>query len=150
MSKARSSGSTARSNPHHSLWRDLRDRLALGLAIMLLVMGGFVAFVTIQFLFRGEAPFDAHGTTYGTAILTYAAAGVLGGILLGLALPLTRWRWGSAVAGAVAFVPFYGSVMVAQQGPPWGWDRWDIGFAVGAGLLMGGILGYLTDRSFSG
>jgi hypothetical protein len=116
---------------------------------MLFIMGGFTAFITLQFLFRGQAPFEANGTTYGGAVLAYAAAGVLGGVALGLVLPLTRWRWGSALAGGVAFIPFYGSVMIAQQGPPWTWDRWDTGFVIGVGLLMGGILGYVTDRSFT-
>jgi hypothetical protein len=116
---------------------------------MLFIMAGFSLFVTVLFLFRGQAPFHANGTTYGATVLTYLAAGVVGGVSLGVALPLARWRWGSALAGGIAAIPVYGSVVVVQSGPPWTWDRWDLTFVIVAGLVVGGGVGYVTDRSLT-
>ncbi|CAN5336844.1 hypothetical protein BH20GEM2_BH20GEM2_15940 [soil metagenome] len=123
--------------------------MLLGLAIMLILMGGVTVFVTIKFLLQGQAPFIASETTYGKTVFTYALGGVVGGVAGGLALPLTRWRWGSALAGGLAFISVYGSVVFVQEGPPWTWDAWDMAFVLLTGLFVGGVLGYYFDRKLT-
>jgi hypothetical protein len=72
-------------------------------------MGVFFCLIALAiFLFRGNAPFDANHVSVTRVLGIYLVAGALGGLVVGLTLPLTRWMPGAAlVAFLAAFVVWF-------------------------------------------
>ena len=89
---------------------------------------------------KGSARFDEHGMSVWGILLAYLAAGTLGGALLGLLRPLGRTRPGGALVGALVGVCCYGAVAIAADG----WAGFEPGFALVAGLPVGGAVGWGT------
>jgi len=87
--------------------RILRD-IAIGV-VMGVSMGVFFCLIALAIvLFRGHQPFDANQVSLVRLLSTYLLAGALGGLVVGIALPLTRWMPGAAlVAFAAAFVLWF-------------------------------------------
>ena len=84
-----------------SLRRILRD-IALGV-VMGVSMGVFFCLIALaSFVFRGNAPFDANYVSVARVLGTYLMAGALGGLVVGLTLPLTRWMPGAALVAFLA------------------------------------------------
>lgn len=87
--------------------------------------GWFVAallslFALGAYLLRGPEPFQANRTSIGLAVLTYFAGATLAGVVVGLTLPLARWRIGAVIVGMLAAVPFYAAIRFAVDGfTPW-------------------------------
>jgi cytochrome bd-type quinol oxidase subunit 2 len=96
--------------------RNLLQKLADGTisdtALCMLVgvaMGVFFCLIALGiFLFGGHRNFDANHVSVVRALTTYLVAGALGGLVVGLTLPLTRWMPGAAlVAFLAAFVVWF-------------------------------------------
>jgi len=84
-----------------SLRRILRD-IALGV-VMGVSMGVFFCLIALGiFLFRGNRPFDANHVSVARTLSIYLMAGALGGLVVGLTLPLTRWMPGAALVAFLA------------------------------------------------
>jgi hypothetical protein len=109
--------------------------IVLGIAAALLT--SVVAIV--QYVVTNGAAFAQHGTTLWGVLRLYIAAGLLGGLLFGLLLPVARWRWGAALLGAIAMMPLYlgAAVLLGHE---------DLYSGLIAALLVGGIVGYGLHR----
>jgi hypothetical protein len=109
----------------------IRSLLSVGLGVLL---GGIFATVLSAyalFLYqtRGEAPFIANGTTFGETVIVYYAGSVVGGFIVGIALPFLRGRVGAAIGGTLAVLPLYTAVAYSLDGPA-GLREWRLLIAV--------------------
>jgi hypothetical protein len=77
--------------------------------VMGVSMGVFFCLIGLVILLvRGHRPFDSNQVSVARLFITYLVAGALGGLLFGLALPLTKWMPGAAlVAFFTAFVVWF-------------------------------------------
>jgi hypothetical protein len=103
----------ATSNRGH--WPDLR-RLGVCIAYGIgfaLVYSVWVVLIT-RFP-RGAAALDTIGISLARIIGLYFAGGVVGGTMVGLAWPLTRWRVGAGIVGYVAVLPFFASLALMDD-----------------------------------
>lgn len=90
-----------------------RRGVATGLALGLAVATGLSVWVTIlRVVLGGELD-----TTYLIVVRTYYAAGLAGGLLVGLAWPLRSWVFGSALLGVLGMLPFYLGFAFAESAP---------------------------------
>ena len=71
---------------------------------------------------RGPDFLRGYGITFGQLMLLYAAAPVAGGLVVGLARPLTRWRAGAIVVGMMAAFLVVGGIMLTLEGPVNHWQ----------------------------
>jgi hypothetical protein len=111
-----------------------KPRVGLGVLVGLLMAMMTCLAASIIYLVRGPEAFAQNGTSFGEAIATYVVAGFLGGGIGGLLFPLTGWRAGAALVGAIAATPLYLGIALL------------VGEAVSAGVigavLVGGAVGY--------
>lgn len=83
-------------------------RLTVGVVLGVSVGVFFCLIALGVFLFRGNRPFDANHVSVARVLGIYLMAGALGGLVVGLTLPLTRWMPGAAlVAFLAAFVVWF-------------------------------------------
>jgi len=90
---------------------------------------------------RGPDFLRGYGITFGQLMLLYAAAPIAGGLVVGLARPLTRWRAGAVVVGMMAAFVVVGGIMLTLQGPVnhWQSNEWVVTSIVA--ILTGIYLG---------
>jgi len=68
----------------------------------------FCLVALVILLFRGRQPFERNHVSVVGVLATYLLAGALGGLVVGLALPLTRWMLGAALVTFItAFVVWF-------------------------------------------
>jgi amino acid transporter len=84
---------------------------------------------------RGPDTFARLGVTLASTVSLYLIAGVVGGALVGVLLPVTVWRWGAAAVGILAAVPLYVGVAVVL-------GQSDLLSGLIAAVLVGGVVGY--------
>lgn len=97
------------------LERNLRTGLGYGVAYAAV----YSAFVLVLALLAGERLFAGSGTSLVRVVLGYVAAGVGGGLVVGLLLPLGGTKLGAASVGFVAAIPvFFAFGMVAGDPQP--------------------------------
>lgn len=120
----------------------LSGNLAWGLKYGLGLAALFSILVSVLALIRGSDWNPTHQVSTRSLILGYAVAGVLGGLVVGLLRPLTTHRLGATLVGMLAGVFAYSAVALAMDGMA--------GFrpmpAIVAGLLVGGIVGFLFAK----
>lgn len=110
----------------------------------------YCAYVSLLYLVAGSAPFDSYGVTLPTVILVYIVGGVLGGAVVGLLLPLARYKVGATLVGILAAIPVVGGAMLSMSGlPPWEpADNFAFVFTtVGLGSVCGLIMWHIAHRS---
>lgn len=73
----------------------------------------YIVFVLGLFLLRGPGPFERSGTTLPMVIAAYTVAGLIGGGIFGILLPLGRTRFGAALLGLIVAVPVIHVVTLA-------------------------------------
>jgi Ca2+/Na+ antiporter len=84
--------------------RDSKLSIVIGVAMGAL----FCVLALLIFLFRGRQPFDANHVSVVRLLAAYLFAGALGGLVVGVTLPLTRWMPGAALMGfLVMFVVWF-------------------------------------------
>lgn len=100
---------------------------------------GCSVWATVVLIASGPAPFTELGLTYPLSLAMYAGLGAIGGILLGLLRPLTRFLSGAIGVGwLIAFV-VYGTIITMYGHPPWRWDAFLAVLVALAALFVGGI-----------
>ena len=111
-----------------------------------LIATAFSLYVLILYALRGPAPFEANETTLSATIAAYYAGLTASGIVLGLVLPLARWKLGAALLGFLALIPLYGVIMFSLHG--WNWDYRDTLATVIAALVVGAPVGLVYRSLF--
>ena len=119
--------------------RDVRWGIGWGLAFA----AAFSLIALASFALGDPRQFARMGVTPGTTVGAYAFGGAVGGTLVGLLRPLTRWRAGSGVVGVVACLPLSLGFLLAMRGPPSHWTTSNVGAGVVTALLLGTACGTL-------
>ena len=110
--------------------------LAWGLSAATVCSGIAAAFAVLQH----RTYFPQYGLGLGKIVAAYYIAGVLCGLLLGVAYPLIATRWGAVLVGFLLGTIAYGVVAVALVGL----RPLALGAAVIPGVLIGGGLGLVA------
>ena len=77
----------------------------------------------------------------------YFLGGAIGGVVLGMLRPITRFGWGAAVTGAIVAVPVWVGGLVAVEG--WtGIDQADLTMVVLISAISGPICALAVRRRF--
>jgi hypothetical protein len=97
--------------------------------------------VLILAILSGSTTLSVRGTRVGalTIIAVYLAGGGLGGAIVGVLLPLVRWRLGSVLVGIIAVLPLAAGVtysLAVASAPGMDWITMTI-----VAVVLGGILG---------
>jgi hypothetical protein len=106
----------------------------------------FSAWVVLVYLVGGRGAFDEMGTTVYAVLLCYYIAGIIGGALVGLLLPLTRTLVGRMLVGGIASLVVCVSAQTTLQGAAWHWDRTTLVVTTVIAVVVGMILGPLIAR----
>jgi hypothetical protein len=93
------------------------------------------------FLVAGSRSFARVDTTLGAAVIAYYSAGLLGGVLAGLMLPLGRFLFGAVVLGILVGTVFFFCIEVATSGPFWQWTSTNWKAVLALGAIVGGLCG---------
>lgn len=128
-------------------WHAIRDRLAVSIALGVLFAGVLALWVTAVRIFGGRSAFEELGASYPVVVLTYLGSGVVGGIIVGLLLPITRWRVGVAFVGFLVGVATFSAVGLSITGFE-GWSSDDVLIAILGGLALGPVLAFQIRRHF--
>lgn len=118
--------------------------VGLGYALVYSLVAGAL------FKFRDPAQMERVRVSLPQTVASYWAGAVLGGVLVGILLPLARWTIGAFVLGTIATLPFFMLVsLVIAADAPWFPDQ--LVMALIASLLIGGSLGaYFRSNSIWG
>ena len=126
------------------LWlREIGGNILGGIGWGLVMATIFSLFVAGMAVLRGSTHYEQYNTTTFTIIKTYFAAGVLGGAVFGLLVPIARaGRFGAVLVG-MAVGPFvYSAIGVASDGPSAFFSL----PAVVLGVTVGGAAGWQVNR----
>lgn len=107
------------------------------------------AWITFLRITIGAAPFTANDTTYSATVAVYYAGGAIGGLFVGVFLPLRRWLLGYAFLGMLAAFPVYSGVALASTSRSSLFSDENLFFAIFASVTaggVGGVLWYLKDH----
>jgi hypothetical protein len=108
-------------------------------------MGCFYsAFGLLILVSRGSAPFANRGISFGTTIAAYMVGGTLGGCILGLLRPITRYVLGAMLAAIPVSLPLFAGLLVAMSGSPTEWDENTWITLVGLTCVIAPFFGFLT------
>lgn len=112
---------------------DRRRVNLLGGLVMGLVFSVILS-VGVGVLYWIGGPTTSHDTGWPLPSLIglYVFGGVTGGLLLGLMLPLTTWRWGAVLVGMIVATPVYLAVGLIEYEDP---------IDIVAGLIVAGVVG---------
>lgn len=121
-----------------TLARDLKWGVGYGLAFA----AAYSAIVLVQYLVTGPGVVESRHITLGPTIAAYFVGGVVGGALVGLLRPFTRWRVGATLIGIIACLPLAIAFVVVIDGSPSHWKEETIVGTLIAAVLIGAIVGY--------
>jgi hypothetical protein len=126
-----------------------RGGVILGAVDQALAIAVFVAlFATVIFLigaFSGDSTFNLYN--WSVLVLAYVAAGLLGGILVGLLRPITPYPLGRMLIGIPVAILVYGFIGIAMlvTGIGDGPETFREGLVIGIGIgVIAGPMGALT------
>jgi hypothetical protein len=126
------------------LERNLRTGMGYGVAYAAV----YSAFVLVLALVVGERLFAGSGTSLVRVVFGYVAAGVGGGLVVGLLLPLGGTKLGAALVGFVAAIPvFFAFGMGGEPQPPLEVLLLD---ALPLAAIMGAPAGLIIRSQFGG
>jgi hypothetical protein len=127
------------------LWRRLQWGAQMGLVFAF----ALIAFAGLQYLLNGAGVRAKYGIGFLTIAALYVVACIVGGVLVGLLLPLTKTKVGSGFVGFVAFVP--SAIVMHYPGlSDLEWTRLDVVAAFLGALFLGVPLGlYYNERVFA-
>lgn len=124
---------------------DLRWGAVWGLLIALCLTVILAVLAAIQ----GPRLFESYGTSFLTVALLYLGGGLVGGLVVGLLRPLTRWRLGGVAMGILAALPVGLGVRLMQSGlEPW--EAKDTFTLTIFSLALGGTAGWTYWGIFKG
>jgi hypothetical protein len=101
----------------------------------------FTVWISLLRWTAGTAPFDRIDTTYSATVALYYAGGAVGGLVIGLLLPLRRWPWGSALLGMLGVLPLYFGVALTTSRPSEAWTASNLVTSTLVAFLVGGAAG---------
>ena len=107
----------------------------------------YCAYVTLIFIIGGPGVLDRYGVSLGEVVLVYVVGGILSGASVGLLLPLTRWKAGSALVGVVAMLPVFVGIAYTVAGPP-PWEFPQKFATVLSSVVVGGLGGLIFKDVF--
>jgi hypothetical protein len=84
-----------------TLIRKIAADVKLCVAAGLLIAAFLCLIGILVFVFKGPQFFEDNQTSLTKVLFVYLAAGVLGGLIIGLSLRLTKWMLGAALIGFV-------------------------------------------------
>jgi hypothetical protein len=119
----------------------LRRNLLLGLGLGAFFACSFSVWVTIIRLAVGPASFIRNGTTYHGLVGVYFGGFLLGGFVIGLLMPLSRFLLGRMLLGIVGVFPVYLAVNMESKPVREWFASENLVFAVFASVLVGGAVG---------
>jgi hypothetical protein len=101
----------------------VQENIRTGLISGLIMATLYSAYAAFIFSISGPEAFVDRGTTLDSMLVSYYAAGILGGTVIGAMIPLARSFMGRALIGwAGAFIVFF-CLTTAVEGPLWQWQR---------------------------
>lgn len=107
--------------------------------------GAFSIWVLVMRLLQGTDPRPLPGGSIFVVVLAYFAAGIIGGVLVGLLRPLAHHMVGAAAVGALVGALIYAAFgLVAVTA-----DRWSVVLPRGAGVgaIIGAFCGVMFKRA---
>lgn len=122
--------------------QQLLGNLKWGVGYGLIFAVLFSLIVIVQYLLAGPGVAASRGIPVVAAIGAYFGGGIIGGVLLGLLRPLTRWRLGSAVVGIITCLPLSVAFALAFEGRPSNWSVEMVAAGIIVAVLIGGMSGY--------
>lgn len=126
----------------------VKNRFVFSLAVGLIMATLLSIFVVLSGLWRTRSTTEAFGLSLRSIVLTYYAAGILGGALVGLVLRLgDNWRT-RTVACILGSFAFYGCVAVAMEGSVLRWDRGQWQMVIAISVLAGAAFAFMTRNDF--
>lgn len=100
----------------------MRSNVQISVLVGLVMATLYSTYAVILYVASDAQAFERHEATIGAVLLTYYAAGALGGLAVGLLLPLKQWFLGKALLGVVVSGIIFFCIFVAAEGPFWRWD----------------------------
>ena len=100
----------------------------------------------VQDVSQGGNALAHHGLTVAGAAAIYLGGGTLGGSVVGLLLPLAKWRVGAGVLGDVGLLPVIGGIAIAIDGLPRGGDSLQLAAVLLVAFGVGGTIGIANWR----
>lgn len=130
--------------PQHET--NITTNLEWGLWYGVAMACAYSAIAILLFVVRGPRAFVHNGVSLASTIAVYAIGGILGGLILGLLRPLTRYLFGVLLAAIAVSAPLFGGILVATRGVPWEWSQktW-ITFTI-ATCVFGPLFGFINWR----
>ena len=101
----------------------MRDNVRRAVLAGLVMATIYSAFAGAMYILDSSTSSAEEGITLGAVILTYYAAGAVGGVVTGVMLPLGRTRYGRMLIGVSAALVFFFCAYTAMDGPVWSWNR---------------------------
>ena len=120
--------------------RSVGRRVTWGVRWGTVLASAFALFALIQYGLLGSAMERSAGFSLGDVLSIYIAGGVVGGAVVGLALPLARRKLGSAFVGFLAILPVAFFIRVAAA-HTLAMSRMDLLVAFGGSAMIGIPLG---------
>lgn len=130
-------------------WPLIRTNVRTGVFIGLLMATGYLGWVSIVYVLGGAEAFSSHNVTYLLMVLTYYAVGVVGGAIVGLALPWVNHPFVAILVGILVGWVFFFAIELASSGPVWRWGRGDWRNVAVLGALLGAPGGLIAQRTWS-
>lgn len=128
-----------------NLLSDLRWGAIWGLLIALCLN----VILAVMAVIHGPQLFERYATSFPAVAVLYLGGGLLGGLVVGLFRPLSRWRLGGAAMGVMAALPIGLGVRLMRSGlAPWEM-RDTLTLAIFA-LALGGTIGWVYWGIFKG
>ena len=100
----------------------MRETTRSGLVMGLVMATLYSAYALVVFLLQGSNPFAKNQTTIQAVLVTYYAAGALGGSVVGALSPLARSWPGRILVGVLAACVVEFCLATAVEGPFWLWQ----------------------------
>jgi hypothetical protein len=122
--------------------KSLLERARLGALVGLAYAAVYSLVAVAIFQFRDSATLASLHASLTQVIVAYVIGAVVGGALVGVLLPITRWAVGAFVLGTAGTLPFFLLVfLLIASDAPWFPDQ--VVMALIAAMLLGGLLGLL-------
>ncbi len=120
----------------------LRDRVIRSVVYGVTMAGFYCVYVLALYLARGNTPFERVGYSLPTLMGLYVFGGVAGGAIVGVLLPLAKWRLGASLIGALAGLPL-GFALYLTSGD---YSTTSLALSLVTVTLIGGMIGMLVPR----
>ena len=118
-----------------------KRHVGLGIKVGVVLATVFSAWVLYNHSVAGSRAIESSGATVSGLLLAYYSAGVVGGALVGMLVPLARRPGGTILVGCVTAVIVLFAVQTARKGPFWNWDRRTVLQTTLLGVAFGAICG---------